>query len=447
MNERRQEIIIVLGVIAAILIIFINLIGTTKTFHLQVNFKDSMPREINVQGYNPDNKIIYNYTGKETNLTITSKQDIVKLKVNSDYQKEQTIEVTDENQITLENKDYNYVIFTSKENYLNTNETITEFEKQKISEKYNITTILLNSNDYSKEIKEKIKEIKPKYALLIASEKTIPQQQKTNPLQNSPDSEQFQGILTTDWITYSDSDYGVINPNNKFTPETIIGRIPFDDSIQVKTYFENLKTRKTINQNDNIKSNDLKNSYSFLKTNQISPPIQAYDENNNKINTYDNQIKKTFQENNVAYIVLHGNEPETTEQQFIGKQELDGPEVITFDSNNIPEKTKAIIITDACYAAKLEWQQSVTKTLLLKGSPAFLGPTTSALAEIQYDKTKQVDSGSNKLLEEIKNNLEKGMTLGESLSKARQTLDYTNEVNQLTSLQFVIYGDPTIKLN
>lgn len=447
MNSKIQLLILIILGIASASIIIENSIKNEKTFNVRIDFQNSIPREVKLTTYDQENERIYEYTGNKTHFTIKNNEDSIKVKINTDYQKEANVELTQEtNQITLENKEYNYLIFIPKETYDNNSikQKLTEFEKQKINDNYSITTILL-TQDYSKEIKENINKIKPKYALLIASEKTLPQQQKTNPLQNSKDAEEFQDVIKADWITYSDSEYGVIESKNQFTPEVIIGRIPFDEPNEITTYFENLK-----NQNnrgiDNIKSEDLKNSYNFLENNKISPPIKSYDDNFNKINNYDNQIKQLF-ENQVLYITLHGSEPETSEQYYVGKPETKEQDVITFDTQTLPKQTKAIVITDACYSAKLDWQKPVVKQLLLKGSPAFIGSTTSALAEIIIKPNQQVQSGSNKLLQEIKKNLEQGKTIGESLEKARQTLDYSIEVNQLTSLQFAIYGDPTIKLN
>ncbi len=446
MNSKILLLIILIIGITTVSIIIGNSTKNEKTFNLRIDFQKSIPRELKLTTYDQENQKIYEYTGNKTFFTIKNNENSIKVKVNTNYQKEANIELTQEtNQITLENNNYDYLMFVPKETYENEllQKKLTDFEKQKINENYSITTILL-SQDYAKEIKENINTIKPKYALLIASEKKLSQQQKTNPLQNSKDPQEFQDVITADWITYSDSEYGVIDSKNEFTPEVIIGRIPFDEPTEITTYFENLKNKnkQTIN---NIKSEDLKNSYNFLEDSKISPPIRAYDDNFNKISTYDDQIKQLF-ENQVLYVTLHGSEPETAEQYFVGKPSTQEQDVITFGLESLPEKTSSIIITDACYSGKLDWEKSTTKALLLKGSPAFIGSTTSALAEVAVKPNQQAQSGSNKLLEEIKKNLEQGKTIGESLEAARQTLDYTNEVNQLTSLQFVIYGDPTIKL-
>ncbi|VVB70883.1 Peptidase family C25 [uncultured archaeon] len=443
MNLKLQLLVLITVVIIASAVIVENSIKE-KIFNVQVEFQNAIPRSINFTAFNQENQKIYEHNGNQTFFTIRSNENSIRIIVTSDYQKQANIEITQQNQtITLENKPYDYLIFIPQGNYDAVQKELTDFEKQKINENYTITTILL-SQDYAKQIKEQIKNMKPKYALIIASEKTIPQQQKTNPLQNAADAQEFQSIIKTDWITYSDSDYGVIDAKNEYTPETIIGRIPFDNESDIAAYLENLKNRKN-SVTDEIKSEDLKTSYYFLPDTKISPPIESYDDQLNKINTYDNQIRQLF-DNQLLYITLHGNEPQTLQQYYIGKSPGDGSEVITFDSESLPEKINSIIITDACYSGKLDWQESLTKEMLLRGSPAFLGPTTSALAEVTLNSNQTIGSGSNKLLQEIKKNMEAGMTIGESLDAARKTLDYTNEVNQLTSLQFAIYGDPSIKL-
>ncbi|MFA4946501.1 MAG: C25 family cysteine peptidase, partial [Candidatus Micrarchaeia archaeon] len=160
---------------------------------------------------------------------------------------------------------------------------------------------------------------------------------------------------------------------------------------------------------------------------------------------------------NALFFSLHGSNPPGTQVYSAS----DGAGEYYVLTRGLPEVegmdyTGKIVLTDACYGAnpyRLE-NESLPLLFLNNGALAFVGSTTSALANRKVssqefdDEAEILALGSSTAFHyRILRGLRDGERIGDAVKAARSEMLAGVPADELTAVQYVLYGDPTLKTN
>jgi len=121
------------------------------------------------------------------------------------------------------------------------------------------------------------------------------------------------------------------------------------------------------------------------------------------------------------------------------------------ESQNFSDK---IILADACYGGNpyRNENESLSLMFLSKGAAAFVGSTTSALAnrkvsshEFQDERELLALGSSTAFHYAVLKGLANGERVGDAVKAARREMQFGVPADELTAIQYVLYGDPTLK--
>ncbi|MFH0834738.1 MAG: C25 family cysteine peptidase, partial [Candidatus Micrarchaeota archaeon] len=116
--------------------------------------------------------------------------------------------------------------------------------------------------------------------------------------------------------------------------------------------------------------------------------------------------------------------------------------------------TDKIVLADACYGGNpyRAEGESLPILFLRNGAVAFFGSTTSALANRKvsaqnFDDEREILAlGSSTALHyRVLKGLAQGERIGDAVKAARREMQYGNAADELTAIQYVLYGDPTLR--
>lgn len=300
------------------------------------------------------------------------------------------------------------------------------------------------------------------FVLIVGNDDVVPFRMVKNPLFNSEDGE-FDFIVEVDGEVYSDQFRSVA-----------IGRLVDGntDGSNLTGMLENAialhKTQGAQVEFAKVVSND---SYGgFLRVvpvqvaNQseptVSPPVAVFNFFNLAFDPFAaEQIFKEIQNSKtkLVFIALHGNEP-AQEQAFTGRLPFEEGDFLAM---NAPIARQGfnyagkLFVVDSCYGASpnRKSSQSLPVAFIERGAAGFIGSTTTALSNRRLFKLNQakesdfLEAGAASSITFFAlKEAASGKRLGEALQLAKKKLDLQKPVNQLTYYQFVLYGDPTLKL-
>ncbi|HII39076.1 TPA: hypothetical protein HA318_03685 [Candidatus Micrarchaeota archaeon] len=313
---------------------------------------------------------------------------------------------------------------------------------------------------------------KPKYLLIVGGEKIVPFQRIQNPLMHAPESDAFQFIWQTDTEVLTDNPYAIAALDSKCSdcqPDIAVGRLPdgTEDFAQgdalLSTMLDNAiaahNFRPTFSYASKMISSDSYYHYldrlPFETDSQfaIVPPafgVKLIDLSYNPGSS--GELHERFKSNTV-FLSVHGNEP-LQEQALEGRERgsIEGFLVLNPGLADSIDYDGKIVLADSCYGANplREKKQSIPILFLEKKARFFAGSTMTALSDnrITYetaDEAKIRESGtSNAFTYFFLKAVSSGSKAGDAFVTAKRQLDLNKEVNQLTLLEYVLYGDPTL---
>lgn len=264
--------------------------------------------------------------------------------------------------------------------------------------------------------------------ILVGGDDLIPFGRVKNPCMDGDEK------VLTDNI-YSSTDKDIL------LPERIISRIPDGSDLGFLHYIiENLGNpfngKKPFGYTAKVWTNASKEVFSVINGKEIliSPP---YDHNSIKIN----------RDSRYFYFNLHGSDQTPF---WYGQEGNRYP--IALKPENLKDVEDGISASEACYGAYIinkRVEDAISLTLLSKGIKAFVGSTT-----IAYGPSKPPSTEADLIVKLFFEEFLNGKTAGESFYLAKhkffkkmiKTQGFLDEDDQKTLLQFVLYGDPTIKI-
>lgn len=264
--------------------------------------------------------------------------------------------------------------------------------------------------------------------ILIGGDDLIPFGRVKNPCMDSDEE-----VLTDNIYASTDKDI--------LLPERIISRLPDGDDISFLHFLiENLGTcfdgKKPFGYTAKVWLNASKEVYTVIngKDILISPPI-------------DHKTVKISKDTRFYYFNLHGSDQISF---WYGQEGNRYP--IALKPENLKDLESGIAASEACYGAyiiKKKIDDAISLTFLKKGIKVFLGSTTIAYGPSRPPST-EADLIVKLFFEEFLN----GKTAGESFYLAKHKFfktmiknqGFLDEDDQKTLLQFVLYGDPAIKI-
>jgi len=265
--------------------------------------------------------------------------------------------------------------------------------------------------------------------VLIGGDRIIPFHKLKNPCDDN------------DRVVLSDNPYAS-RDDDFLIPERVCARIP--DNHDVNFIINQLKkthniTKASFGMTAKVWKEASKNVYRQIgKPNdlKVSPPI-----------TLDNFKSNWLENKDLLYFNLHGSD---VSPNWYGQ---DGDEYpIALSPLNIQDAT-GVVASEACYGAYII-NKSNKNTICLKflnqeNVLGFCGSTT-----IAYGPPAPPSTEADLLVKYFFEYLKHGMTLGESLKNAKIDIarkalrrhGFLDDDDQKTLLQFVLYGDPTLRL-
>ncbi|MGC8850610.1 MAG: carboxypeptidase-like regulatory domain-containing protein [Candidatus Micrarchaeia archaeon] len=302
-----------------------------------------------------------------------------------------------------------------------------------------------------------------RYLLLVGGPKIVSMPRAPNPLSSASYSPVFEFLLESDSMVWTDLPYSAGG--------AVVGRLPdgFEeesrDSVLVDLLEEAIQAhskRASFEGVSKVVSQDVffdfLNRFSFEKAGEaalVAPPFSV-------IRLLDfayvppalDSLREGLS-SNVVFVALHGNEP-LQEQAFIGRARSDSSDYLVLNPSIAREIDFAgkILVADSCYGANP--QRTVNESLAIKflrgGAKAFVGSTMSALSDNKLSSSAAVDEAAveragvaNALTYFTLKGLASGERIGDAFVAAKKKLG-TREVDELTALEFILYGDPTLRV-
>ncbi len=267
------------------------------------------------------------------------------------------------------------------------------------------------------------------FLLLLGGDGVVPFFRLRNPCEDSDDV-----VMSDNPYASRDNDYAI--------PERACARIPENRSAhfivkQLKKYSEH--TRSSFGMTADIwkrTSMDVYRTVGNVDELKVSPPATT------------KTFKSTWlQKKRFLYFNLHGSK---LSPHWYGQ--ANGSYPIAVAPRNV-HKASGVVATESCYGAYIidkSNDDSLALTFLQeKGIVGFCGSTT-----IAYGPVAPPAGEADLLVKYFLEYAQKGLTLGESLRNAKvdfarkmlRRQGFLDDDDQKTLLQFVLYGDPTVRL-
>lgn len=293
-------------------------------------------------------------------------------------------------------------------------------------------------------IKAQKKELK--HVLIIGGDTIVPFHRVKNPVPFDPENGDPDAEVLTD-NPYASTDDDIL------VPERSLGRMPDNKSAELSLLVSQLDTAITYHGKKSSASRSCCYSAEVwdeaskavcavvlgAKNYHTSLPITAMQFDKNWING------KLYQ-----YFNLHGGEDTPN---WYGQSAQILPMAFTPENVNKAKVEGAIVYSEACYGANIIYkdvEDALSLKFLSSKAICFVGSTKVAFGP---DKPPSIDADllGVKFLGNVKNYR---MTFGEALMKAKQHFakemigrqGILDDTDQKTLLEFVLYGDPSLKL-
>jgi len=312
-----------------------------------------------------------------------------------------------------------------------------------------------------------VNEHAPRYLLLVGGPRIMPFYEVENPLKEMPGMA-LMAIL--DPVVPTDNDYGVLDAADyagcrECFPDVAVGRLPdgFEEKSDSRLLIELLENTiaahaettearvSTIVSEDSYGSH-LREGVFAEMNNELweSPPEFAWDYVKGVEGDFEG-LMKFVSEPPLLFLSLHGNAP--PQNQLYTSSGESGSYLVFSTALPLSGKYNArIIVSDACYGANIYRKESDSIPLhfLENGAVAFVGATTSALANKRVSRLDLIEEEilnlgcATALTYRVWQGVKNGERIGDAFLEAKQLMDAFNPADQLTALQFVLYGDPTL---
>jgi hypothetical protein len=244
-----------------------------------------------------------------------------------------------------------------------------------------------------------------------------------------------------DAVVYSDNPYASRDAAHEI-PERSCARIPDDGTAEfIIKQFHKMPVRKNKAFGISAKvweraSQSVFGTIENIEELKLSPPIKSA--------TF---AKDWLQEKDYLYFNLHGSK---FSAHWYGQKDQEYPVALSIDRINAPA---GIIAAECCYGAYI-----LNKTHLDSLALNFLNHSTvygfCGSTTIAYGPAVPPSSEADLLVKYFFEYTNQGLTIGESFKNAKndfarnvlRTQGFLDEDDRKTLLQFVLYGDPTVRL-
>jgi hypothetical protein len=280
--------------------------------------------------------------------------------------------------------------------------------------------------DYVMQIEKKTGEID--FVLLLGGDKVVPFFRLDNPCDDADEQ------------VFSDNPYASRDENYTI-PERVCARIPDNESAD---YMTKQLTKSKVSYHESFgltagvwqrASENVYRPIGDPKDLKVSPPV-----------TSDTFKKGWLQQKDYLYFNVHGSK---VASNWYGQHEGEYP--VAMQPRNI-EKAAGVVASEACYGAYImgKTKDNAISLRFLDEEQilGFCGSTT-----IAYGPVQPPSSEADLLVKYFFEYLAQGLTLGESFKNAK--LDFARKAlrrhgfldddDKKTLLQFVLYGDPTLR--
>ena len=323
-------------------------------------------------------------------------------------------------------------------------------------------------------LNDAVAKLQPAYLLIVGGPGIIPFAEYETPLKGAPG---LGFVAMQDPRIPSDNGYGVLPGAaydcNECYPDVAVGRLPdgneekgdsrilvtlLDGAIAAHRQPPPLEKLVSLVSRDSF-GEHLKHSLYEKLGNSIldSPPsyLAALNRNDGNETARLLLMLAALSPANALFLSVHGSSPPMP-QVFSSS---DGSNEYFIMSRGLPPLENQsfadkIVLADACYGGNPNRKESESLPLLFlrNGAVAFVGSTTSALANRKVSRQDFKDEreilalGSSTALHyRVLKGLASGERVGDAVKNARREMQHGNAADELTALQYVLYGDPTLK--
>lgn len=330
------------------------------------------------------------------------------------------------------------------------------------------------------EVRALVDAFAPKYLFIVGGQDIVPFTEFETPLKKASETKAFAFLTQSDPLIPSDNAFGVLSAAsyscNECFPDVAVGRLPdglsepgeeqSPSSVIVDLLDKTIRAHslqpgsgKTVT----LVSQDAFGEHLQLvyKDNELvrSPPAYAYSyaegDDAGALGRL-TQIISAIAEKPLVFLSLHGSMPPGS-QAFFSSDELSdylvaSPELEAFRQARYDGQ---FIVSDACYGASPFRREGESLALLFlnNGALGFVGSTTSALAARKVSREDYADEesllslgSSTAFTYVVVRELRGGARVGDAVKAARRELNPLNPADRLTALQYVLFGDPTLKM-
>ncbi len=319
------------------------------------------------------------------------------------------------------------------------------------------------------DLKELVNGHAPRYLLLVGGPNIMPFFEVETPLNEMPG---MGFVASLDPVIPTDNPYGVLDSANyagckECYPDVAVGRLPdgFKEKSGSRLLVELLentiaahsrqpeKKAVTVVSEDAFGPHLGRGVFSELG-NELweSPPEYSWDYSRGEEGDFED-LMRFVSGSPYLFLSLHGNAP--PEEQAYTSSDGSGNYLVLSTSLPLTGEYEAkAVVSDACYGANpyRGEKESIPLHFLESGAVAFVGATTSALANkrvsrLDLEEAEILNLGAcTALTYRVWMGLQKGERIGDAFLEGKRLMDAFNPADRLTALQFVLYGDPTLRV-
>ncbi len=315
------------------------------------------------------------------------------------------------------------------------------------------------------EIASLVREEQPSFLLIVGGHTIVPMHLVETPMKEA--GKLFSVVAERDASILTDNPYGALS-GDLLRPEIAVGRLPDGTDERGGSLLALLEGARKAHENKTRQaegfrflSQDTQKGYPtyYFETGSsglVAPAAFSLlsadgGMRQESVDRLSSELSKPF---GAAIITLHGNGP--IEGQALSGRATEGAEdviaLLPEAASNFSVAGKLFLV-DSCYGASPLRPDggSIPVKLLENGAKGFVGSTMTAFSSKKADYTAGGEGAitqagvSNAMLFYTYKHASEGFTAGESLALAKSHLDYAKPANRLSSLEFVLYGDPTAR--
>lgn len=314
-------------------------------------------------------------------------------------------------------------------------------------------------------VTEAVNALEPDYLLIVGGPQIIAFNEFQTPLKKASGALKF--LADQDPLVPSDNAYGMLSTAdyacNECHPDVAVGRIPdgneeeSDSTLLLELLGAAIAAHESGHPLDSMASVVSQDSYGSHLNRLV------YAELNNEI--VDSppasvesglwELFDAFAPARALFLSVHGSNPPDPQvyssSDGFGEYYLMTRGIPSLEAENFTGK---FVLADACYGANPYRSEGESLPLLFlrNGAVAFIGSTTSALANRKVssqefdDEAELLALGSSTAFHyRVLRGLRDGERIGDAVNNARREMLAGLPADELTAVQYVLYGDPTLR--